>query len=290
MHVVLGIILVVLVATYLYRNVTVARAGAWTGPRTKGMRTRAASRSAAPGRRSRATSRGGSLGLSAGRPARSVRLLRAETAAATVLLWEKAKSANWLEDRRAERKRAAQEEAQARRGAPAGAPPVHVVTTVTTGPAPASPETAPASPQEPPQPPAAEPPPASPGGPMTAAGTSTAGAEQALEGISMLVARAASGNVFAKRECILAMYEVAERMSSALGGLARAMAEPGMNYGPEITEPLALAAMHQQASAMSLAESDAALTALLNRSVGEQAASGRQTPHHQNELAESGAR
>jgi hypothetical protein len=115
-------------------------------------------------------------------------------------------------------------------------------------------------------------------------------AEDLIAAIDTMAARAAAGNIHAKRGAILAMHEAAERFGAALVMLARQMSEPGSNYGPEITEPLAQAATHQQASAMALAEADSALSTLMRRSVAEQADSGTQTPHHQNELTEAGTR
>jgi len=70
--------------------------------------------------------------------------------------------------------------------------------------------------------------------------------------------------------------------------LARAMAEPGSNYGPEITEPCSKAGQHLQAAAMAYSEADAALSTLINMTVGDLATSPRQAPHH-TELTEAGA-
>jgi hypothetical protein len=115
-------------------------------------------------------------------------------------------------------------------------------------------------------------------------------AEDLIAAIDTMAARAAAGNIHAKRGAILQMHEAAERFAAAAQMLARQMSEPGSNYGPEITEPIAQAGTHQQASAMAFADADAALSALMRRSVAEQAESGTQTPHHQNELTESGTR
>jgi hypothetical protein len=71
--------------------------------------------------------------------------------------------------------------------------------------------------------------------------------------------------------------------------LSRTMSEPGSNYGPEITEPLAKAAEHLQAAAMAFGESDTNLGTLVNMSVGELADSARQAPNHA-ELSENGSR
>jgi hypothetical protein len=70
--------------------------------------------------------------------------------------------------------------------------------------------------------------------------------------------------------------------------MARAMSEPGSNYGAEITEPLSKAATHMQAAAMSISEGDANLSTLINMSVGDLANSARQAPHHA-ELSENGS-
>jgi hypothetical protein len=126
------------------------------------------------------------------------------------------------------------------------------------------------------------------GGTVTA-GTSTASAEKLIEGINEIYAKAVSGNIFAKREAIKAAHEASVRFSAMAHMLARTMAEPGSNYGPEITEPCAKAGQNLQATAMSFSEADAALTTLINMTLGDLAASPRQAPHH-TELTESGAR
>jgi len=121
------------------------------------------------------------------------------------------------------------------------------------------------------------------------AGTSTASAEKLIEGINEIHAHAAAGGIHAKQEAIKAAHEGAVRFSAMLAMLARTMAEPGSNYGPEITEPLAKGAQNLTATAMSISESDAALATLVNTTVGDLATSPRQAPHH-SELSESGAR
>ena len=126
-------------------------------------------------------------------------------------------------------------------------------------------------------------------GGTVAAGTSTASAEKLIEGINEIHAHAAAGGIHAKREAIKAAHEGAIRFAAMLAMLARQMAEPGQNYGHEITEPLAKGAQNLQATAMSVSESDASLSTLINTTVGELATSPRQAPHH-SELSESGAR
>ena len=121
------------------------------------------------------------------------------------------------------------------------------------------------------------------------AGTSTASAEKLIEGINEIHAHAQSGGIHAKQEAVKATHEASVRFAAMVQMLARQMSEPGQNYGPEITEPLAQAGNHHQAAAMSLSESDAAISTLINMTVGDLARSARQAPHHE-ELSESGSR
>lgn len=121
------------------------------------------------------------------------------------------------------------------------------------------------------------------------AGTSTASAEKMIEGINEIHASAAAGNIHAKRAALKAIHEAIIRFAAMLQMLSRQMSEPGSNYGPEITEPIAQAGTHQQASAMSVSDADAAISTLINMSVGDLANSPRQAPHN-NELSETGAR
>jgi hypothetical protein len=122
-----------------------------------------------------------------------------------------------------------------------------------------------------------------------AAGTSTASAEKLIEGINEIHAHAQAGGIHAKQEAVKAAHEGSVRFAAMVQMLARQMSEPGQNYGPEITEPLGQAGQHHQAAAMSLSEADAAISTLINMTVGDLAKSPRQAPHHQ-ELSESGAR
>jgi hypothetical protein len=121
------------------------------------------------------------------------------------------------------------------------------------------------------------------------AGTSTASAEKLIEGINEIHAHAQSGGIHAKREAVKAIHEGLVRFGAMLTMLSRQMSEPGANYGPEITEPVAQGGQHCQAGAMSVSEADAALTTLINMTVGDLATSPRPAPHH-SELSESGAR
>lgn len=122
-----------------------------------------------------------------------------------------------------------------------------------------------------------------------AAGTSTASAEKAIEGVNEIYAHGMSGGIHAKQEALKAIHELAVRAAQMVVTFARQMAEPGSNYGTEITEPLATAGNHFQAAASSVSESDAAISTLINMTVGDLAASARQAPHHR-ELSENGSR
>lgn len=118
--------------------------------------------------------------------------------------------------------------------------------------------------------------------------TSPASAEKLIEGVNQVHAEAAAGGIHAKHAGIKACNEGAIRFSAMSGMLARAMSEPGSNYGPEITEPLQKAAVHLQAAAMAFSEADSNLSTLVNMTVGDLARSPRQAPHT-SELTESGA-
>jgi hypothetical protein len=122
------------------------------------------------------------------------------------------------------------------------------------------------------------------------ASTGTAGAvEQFVEGVNQIHGTAQAGGIHAKHGAVKASHEGSIRFAAMLAMLSRAMSEPGMNYGPEITEPIAKAATHQQAAAMALSEADAHLATLINMTVGDLANSARQAPNHA-EFSENGSR
>jgi hypothetical protein len=135
---------------------------------------------------------------------------------------------------------------------------------------------------EPPEPPAVN-------GRNQAVASTTGSAEKLIEGVNQVAAESGAGNIHAKHAAIKACTEGLLRFAAMLSMMSRALSEPGMNYGPEITEPLAKGAVHLQAAAMATSESDAALTTLIAMSVGDLANSARQAPHHA-ELTESGTR
>lgn len=118
--------------------------------------------------------------------------------------------------------------------------------------------------------------------------TSAGSAEKLIEGVNQVHAEASAGGIHAKHSGIKSCTEGSLRFSAMAAMLSRAMSEPGSNYGPEITEPLAKAATHLQAAAMAFSESDGALSTLINMSVGDLASSARQAPHHA-ELSENGS-
>jgi hypothetical protein len=118
---------------------------------------------------------------------------------------------------------------------------------------------------------------------------STGSAEKLIEGVNQVQAEAGAGGVHAKHGAIKSCTEGSLRFSAMSSMMSRAMSEPGANYGPEITEPLAKASTHLQAAAMAFSEADASLTTLLAMSVGDLANSARQAPHH-TELSETGSR
>src|SRR5262249_15397879 len=158
------------------------------------------------------------------------------------LAWDKARAVNWLEAQRHDRKNA-----MAHGGTPAA------MATVTPlqrardrarerfrGPADATGggggEAAPVRPAAVPGQPTAPPDGSTP---TVAANGSSHAAENLIEGVNQIHAEAAAGGIHAKHAAIKAATEGAMRFSSMQGMLARSMSEPGSNYGPEITEPVA---------------------------------------------------
>ena len=123
---------------------------------------------------------------------------------------------------------------------------------------------------------------------MATTGTASA-VEQFVEGVNQIHATAQAGGIHAKHAAIKACHEACVRFAAMSAMLARAMSEPGMNYGPEITEPIAKSATQLQASAMTFSEADANLATLINMTVGDLANSARQAPNHA-EFSENGSR
>jgi len=269
----LGIIIVIVVAYLAAKAIEDARSRSWTGPRTKGMKSRAAAPRRAP-------SGSGSA--------------RAKAKADAFLVWEKARAAIWQAQQQHAIKNGAAPAPAAAAAKPALVQRLRLrPQAAATQPSAAANGTG-ASParQSPPPPPAppAAPPAANPSVPSSNGGTvaTSTGAEQLIEGVNRIHAEAAAGGIHHKQAALKAANEGSIRFSAMAQMLARTMSEPGNNYGPEITEPLGKAAQHLQAAAMSFGEADTNLTTLIHMSVGELAASPRQAPHH-SELSENGS-
>ena len=217
------------------------------------------------------------------------------------LAWEKVLAADWLEERRHERKNGGGTPEVAgetpARSKPALLQQMRAAVAVpfarrpTASPASSNGST-PAAPAVPARTAAASrppPPPAPSGGNTTvAANAGASGAvEQLVDGVNQLHAHAQAGNVNAKHGAVKGGHEGLVRFAAMWNMLARSLGELG--FGPEITEPIAKAAMHVQAGAMTISEADANLTTLLNMTLGEAAESPRQVPHH-SQFAENGSR
>jgi hypothetical protein len=291
MSAVLGVIVLAVCLYLLSRAIQNARNEPWAGPKSAGMRSRAAAPRAprVKGQGSTALRSAGSAALHPGS-----REHRAAARADAHRMWHQAFSADWLEQQRHARQNggttatatAAKPTLRQRlRLAPSGP--------VAPGPAgngisqPAAQGNGGPPARQSPAPPAPASA-ASTNGGTTVAGTSGAAAEKMIEGIQEIYARAASGGLTAKQEAVRAAHEGAVRFAGMMQMLARSMSEPGSNYGPEITEPLTKAGQHFQAGAMSLSEADTNLETLANMTLREASTSPRQVPHHQNELSESG--
>jgi hypothetical protein len=105
------------------------------------------------------------------------------------------------------------------------------------------------------------------------------GLEMIIEGANALRRHAMSGNARAKRRAILGIVAAGDCLAGTARALSRDMAEPGQHYGYEITEPLAMSAAHFTAGAMTLAEIDGKIAAII-KAAEELRARGVQAPHH----------
>ena len=310
MHVLLGLVIVAVCLYLLSRAIQNARNEPWAGPRSTGMRSRAGgTRSGSSGRGKTALRSAGTAGRSLGsavlHPSNSA--IRAQAKADAHRLWQEAASTDWLEQQRHNRQNggsgttatataakptlrqrlklapfAPAAQGQAGNGNGNGQ---NGISGGTSQPE-AQGNGGPPARQSPPQ--AQASPPSTNGGTTVPAGTSTAAAEKMIEGIQEIYARAASGGINAKQEAVKAAHEGAVRFASMMQMLSRTMSEPGSNYGPEITEPIARAGQQFQAGAMLLSEADSNLETLANMTLREAAASPRQVPHHEHELSENG--
>jgi hypothetical protein len=292
----LGIIVLVVVLPYLASRISQARNAAWTGPQTPAMRQRAAGGKVprSPGKAAAKAAR--SAGHVVAHPSNGA--IRAQAKADAYAAWQQAFATDYLEQQRharangtpapavlaaaarpslRQRLRLAPPAAGQQNGTAASpaAPP-------RAAPAPASGNGGSPARQFPPPPQ-----PSSSNGGSTVA--STTGAEQLIEGVNRIHAEAAAGGIHHKQAALKAAAEGSIRFSAMAQMLSRTMSEPGNNYGPEITEPLAKAAQHLQAAAMSFGEADTNVTSMIHMSVGDLARSPRQAPHH-SELSENGSK
>jgi hypothetical protein len=111
------------------------------------------------------------------------------------------------------------------------------------------------------------------------AALSVPGVEQIIEGANAVRRYMLSGNARAKQRGLLGIGAAEDALARTVRALARDMAEPGQHYGPEITDPLAMSAVHLGAASMALAEIQGRLRAII-RASEELAAAGVQAPHH----------
>ena len=119
------------------------------------------------------------------------------------------------------------------------------------------------------------------------AAVSSGAVEQAVNGMHQVHTRASSGNIRVKHWAVKACAELFTRQAAMLQLLSVALADA--RYGPEICEPMAQAASFARAAALCCGQSDAAMSSLVNMTVGDLADSPRQAPDRQ-ELSETGAR
>jgi hypothetical protein len=106
------------------------------------------------------------------------------------------------------------------------------------------------------------------------------GVEMIIEGAQALRRHAMNGNARAKRGAVLGIVAASDVLAGIAGALSRDMAEPGQHYGPEVTEPLAMAGTHFKAGGMTLSEIDGRLLAII-RAAERLRAQGVQAPHHE---------
>lgn len=135
----------------------------------------------------------------------------------------------------------------------------------------------PASPPALPPPPAALPPPADPRG----NGSRSVGGAQSdlLYALQGLMHRALNDDVLGKLMAMATLSPALAELGSALGQFGRALAEQGQEYGPEVSEPTVHAGAQVAAAGMQLADAEAALRILVNKTVAELTESGQRAPH-----------
>lgn len=105
------------------------------------------------------------------------------------------------------------------------------------------------------------------------------GVEMIIEGAAALRRHMLNGNAQAKQRGVIGIGLAADALAGAVRATARDMAEPGQHYGPEVTEPLAMTAVHFSAASLALSEVEGRIRAII-RAAEELRASGIQAPHH----------
>jgi hypothetical protein len=105
------------------------------------------------------------------------------------------------------------------------------------------------------------------------------GVEMIIEGAAALRRHMMSGNAQAKRRGILGIAVAGDALAGTVRAVAAGMSEPGQHYGAEVTEPLAMTAVHFTAASLGLGEVDGRLKSII-RAAEELRARGVQAPHH----------
>ena len=116
--------------------------------------------------------------------------------------------------------------------------------------------------------------------PVTAAGSSGAGADL-FAAMRVLVTHAVSGGLQSKQRGLATLAEVLEYQAAVLDELAQRLAEPDQGYPASVWEPVTTSAAHVRGAQSKLGEASSALTHLVSLSLGEASATGQKIPHHE---------
>lgn len=115
--------------------------------------------------------------------------------------------------------------------------------------------------------------------PVTAAGSSGAGADL-FAAMRVLVTHAVSGGLQSKQRGLATLAEVLEYQAAVLDELAQRLAEPDQGYPASVWEPVTTSAAHVRGAQARLGEASSALAHLVSLSLGEASATGQKIPHH----------
>ena len=232
----------------------------------------------------------------AARAARGVQQRRRTVNLKAQQVWAEARSADWLERRRAGRARRAAVAGSAGRAAKGAGTAARKVASRVRRALPSTVIVAPSAtgalaqasgrvidfPRREERPPAQPAPqPAREQAPVTTSnGSAPAGAgEDMFTAMQRIVSQANSGGLRSKQRAVTILSDAFDYISQALQTFARQMSEPGQEYGPPVWEPLQRAAAHQKAASSAASESASAISALANMQVGELADSSTRAPH-----------